>query len=538
VIFWNENEEKSSWSHPNIAYTSPPSRQPRRLYADQPEFEALSYCWSHGSSGEYITIEEHDQRAPRGSAKTDTTVHVTDNLASALRHLRYEDSIRTLWVDALCINQIDSHEKTRHVARMGSVYQLATRVIAWLGPESEDSSLALETLEHLGRQIEMTPTKGQLPSPICDHPEWRYKYPCDHTTIKAVRSLLNRRWCHRLWVWQEVVLANDGAVMQCGLKTIPWYYMRRGIVLLRETDLPQVEMRNGLIPTTMTWLPYVFEDVWRGLASMTKLVHATSQACCTDPRDRIYGLLGMCAQEVAVRIKPDYTLSYAQVYMDFFRHVVEQYRSLNLLQHCDLETRSMDGPTWVPDLSRIVKRPWQAAYAAGLSQAQAAFNKGSGVMSVLGVRAAQVTAVSENLWVDPPGSVSEVFDMLHVWYATWRKNTPSGTPLESFITPMVYGWTYERRYLGASAASHARDWLNLIDRQKKPSLEDLEKSVFLQSVIRDERNCAFFCTDNGESGLGPLGTKTGKALSISLLVVRCVHSLYTFFPVESAQLSH
>lgn len=160
-----------------------------------------------------------------------------------------------------------------------------------------------------------------------------------------------------------------------------------------------------------------------------------------------------------------------------------------------------------------MKRPWQLVYAAGLTQAQVAFYDGSEVMSVLGVCAVHVTAVSGSLWVDPPGSVLEVFNMLQDWYAVWCKNTPSGSPLESFITPIVYGWIYERRYVGASAASHARDWLSLIDRQNKPSLEELDKSVFLESVIRDEGNCGFFCTDTGESGLGPLGTKTGKARS-------------------------
>lgn len=289
------------------------------MYADQPEFEALSYCWGHVGSGEYITVEERDDRGSHGSGQADIAVRVTDNLASALRHLRYEASIRTLWVDDLCINQTDPHEKARHVARMGSVYQLATRVIAWLGPKSEDSTFALETLEHLGKQIEMTGTRGQFPSPICDQPDWYYKYTCDNATIKALRSLLHRHWCKRLWVWQEFVLANNDAFMQCGLKTIPWYYMRRGIVLVRETNLPRVERRNGLISTTMCWLRDIFEGESGGLQSMSKLLQSISQAGCTDPRDRIYGLLGMCAREVAARIKPDYTLSYAQVYMDFFK---------------------------------------------------------------------------------------------------------------------------------------------------------------------------------------------------------------------------
>jgi hypothetical protein len=516
VIFWNEKEQKSSWSHPDpaMAYTAPPARQPWRLYAGQPEFEALSYCWGPALLGEHVTMEASDGHH---NGKTEVNVPVTDNLASALRYLRRPSSTRTLWVDALCINQADGHERSRHVARMGSVYQLATRVVAWLGPESDDSTLALDTLEHLGKQIEMK-SSGQIPSPIADHPEWYANYPCNRKTITALKSLLHRHWTQRLWVWQEIVLANNDALMQCGHKTILWYYMRRGIVLLRETNLPDVEMRSGLISTTMCWLPYIFETDALDWRDVSKLLQSTSQAGCTDPRDRIYGVLGMCPREVAARIKPDYTLSHAQIYRDFFKQIVEQYGKLILLQHCDLLQRRMEGPTWVPDWSHMVKRPWQLVYAAGASKAHVKFTDDDGVMSVLGVRAAKVIAVSEREWVDPPGSVSEVFEILQEWYSLCRQHARDNTVLEDFITPIRYGWTYERRHIADSAAQHAEDWLNLMESKVTPPGGDLNRSFFLQSVIRDERNCAFFCTDDGKAGLGPLGTETGKVSHVLRLL--------------------
>jgi len=40
-----------------------------------------------------------------------------------------------LWIDALSIDQSNDSEKGPQVAMMGAIYQLATRVIAWLGPE-------------------------------------------------------------------------------------------------------------------------------------------------------------------------------------------------------------------------------------------------------------------------------------------------------------------------------------------------------------------------------------------------------------------
>ncbi len=510
VIFWNQDEQKSSWSHldPATVYVSEIPRRAQNLQHELPEFEALSYSWGHSGSTEQIYVEKSDDFPNCALDDPNMALPVTDNLAAALRHLRSSTTNRTLWVDAICINQGNLVERGRHVARMGSVYALATRVVAWIGLESEDSPLALDTLEHLGKQIEMKRT-GSIRSPICDRPEWIHDFPCDDAMLSALRDLLNRRWFQRLWIWQEIVLANGDAQIQCGLKTVPWYYFRRGLVVLRETHLPHAWMRKGLVPSPMLCLPYIFEAEYRVWNGISGLLHSASQAGCVDPRDRIYGLLGMCERQLAAQIQPDYTLSHPQVYKDFFTHFVEQYQSLLLLQYCALEQRAMDGPTWVPDWNNTVIRPWQLVYAAGLSRAQVAFDHESKVMSALGVRAAQVTGVSDRTWLAHPESELEMFDMLKDWYAIWRQHSPPDSPLEDFITPLVYGWTYERRHVGASVSSHIADWLDLTGGDEKPSAEKLGRSVLLESIMRDERTCTFFCTDKGHSGLGPVGTKTG-----------------------------
>jgi hypothetical protein len=38
-----------------------------------------------------------------------------------------------LWVDAVCINQLDPVEKGHQVAQMGRIYENAERVVVWLG---------------------------------------------------------------------------------------------------------------------------------------------------------------------------------------------------------------------------------------------------------------------------------------------------------------------------------------------------------------------------------------------------------------------
>ena len=58
------------------------------------QYEALSYMW--GDLNDTTTINLGDGE-----------ITITRSLETALRYLRYEERSRTLWVDALCINQRD-----------------------------------------------------------------------------------------------------------------------------------------------------------------------------------------------------------------------------------------------------------------------------------------------------------------------------------------------------------------------------------------------------------------------------------------------
>ena len=71
------------------------------------------------------------------------------NLAEVLPYLRYEYRIRTLWIDAICINQQDLRERSSQVKIMGDIYRLADRVVIWLGSAKDKSAHALKILSQL-----------------------------------------------------------------------------------------------------------------------------------------------------------------------------------------------------------------------------------------------------------------------------------------------------------------------------------------------------------------------------------------------------
>jgi hypothetical protein len=85
------------------------------------------------------------------AAHNNSHLKITANLFEALCHLREEKKTRTLWVDAVCINQDHNVEKSQQVRLMQRIYSGASLVIVDLGEEADNSVLALPAFETLAR---------------------------------------------------------------------------------------------------------------------------------------------------------------------------------------------------------------------------------------------------------------------------------------------------------------------------------------------------------------------------------------------------
>jgi hypothetical protein len=185
---------------------------------DEPGYEALSYVW--GSADNLITVRASD-------SVCDGTLQATRNLEVALRHLRLEDGPRTLWIDAICIDQRNAAERGHQVGIMGEIYTLARRVIAWLGPEDRDSSMALDAIQRVSTNIFLDWDKkaiiirntSDLKPDQLRNVHW---LPFDNATLGAIYRLIMMNLFERLWIRQEIGLAAERAVIRCGPKEIDW----------------------------------------------------------------------------------------------------------------------------------------------------------------------------------------------------------------------------------------------------------------------------------------------------------------------------
>jgi hypothetical protein len=96
-----------------------------------PTYEALSYVWGEDSD----SLSRH-------ISCSGVEIPITRNCYDALRTLHRHFGVRSIWVDAICINQDNVEEKEHQIPLMRDIYGSARRVFIWLGNGTKESDEA------------------------------------------------------------------------------------------------------------------------------------------------------------------------------------------------------------------------------------------------------------------------------------------------------------------------------------------------------------------------------------------------------------
>ncbi|KAK6821390.1 heterokaryon incompatibility protein-domain-containing protein [Apiospora arundinis] len=221
---------------------------------------------------------------------------------------------------------------------MGIVYRLAARVVVWLGPEENDSDRAMTLIADLSDASKAPGAVEQLKSPT-DPP------------FPPVFRLILRPWFDRLWIRQEIRLGNSQSMVLVGTQTLLWSQFCPGLkrlwlVMWQETSKhTELILRLGSLEGLLFAPPFL---------DFSNLRQHCGRTLCRDPRDRIYAVLSLLHGADRLEIRPDYTRSVKQVYLDVLRQHVCQSRDVGFLASCEwLEEPSL--PSWVPDFKTRAK---------------------------------------------------------------------------------------------------------------------------------------------------------------------------------------
>lgn len=390
ILFYYEDSDgncKSTWTHPD-PNIDPNQYKTKPKKSVGPRYEALSYTWGSRADDEVAYVIPAHASTSKESA---TELQIGRNLALALRHLRYEDRVRTIWADAICINQQDQSEREEQVKRMSYIYKEADQVVVWLGPGSVDSGIAMRTLSFIGEQVVTTMDSWILASPEAVELDWCYSavgLPYESDTWITVNSFLSRDWFNRVWILQEIHLASN-AILQCGLDQMSWSHFRRAIVLLwtkfnacPSLSRPRIAFIEPLVNPIQSNTP------------ISLILRLANKRKCADPRDMIYGVLGLFHEDFQKNIYPQYSLPAGDIYTSFVRSHIGQVKRLELLRYCRSGYRTTSIPSWVPDYSKedwVKPAEWQ--FCSGYSACHVMFREPN-ILEAEGVYAATVRTVS------------------------------------------------------------------------------------------------------------------------------------------------
>ncbi|KAJ9607437.1 hypothetical protein H2200_008510 [Cladophialophora chaetospira] len=274
-------------------------------------YEALSYTW---------TIPTSNVEKPRKILLNEKEFVVQENLYNFLKRISQgsiDDNGQPLrpsylWIDAICINQESTTEKSSQVQHMGRVYERAQRVLAWLGEGDEMTKIAmrliLDTKATYGKS-------GKLPDSIWKSHPYVERYI---RRVFSVGSSLQSELFQSCLDRPRVLLAK-GVTMISGGQSIDFEDMSmmyfahanmRAHELIPKTELPRCV---SIFETRRRSMQKSLQEGHR-FPALKFVVKDFCTFECSDPRDKIYGLLSLAGDGAEITV--DYSKPPSWVYWE------------------------------------------------------------------------------------------------------------------------------------------------------------------------------------------------------------------------------
>jgi hypothetical protein len=384
----------------------------------QPVFEALSWAWGDARRTQPMTLQGKVWHAP-------------ENLVSALKSLRAVNKSKTLWVDALSINQSTEPaaliERGQQVRLMKYIFSMASHVIIWMGTPEGDLAEFLIKYAFQNQSME----EAARHDPI--------------TTTIMLSELLELPWWQRLWVIQECALGLIVS-MNFGCEAIEFRHFLNDLyktigILLNARDSDYDYAARKLMDTAASIFMKLMNrnDYWDNLAayhrqqirsgnplfdgneltqwpaaeskSVHQFIDLLSQCrhqLTSDPRDRIYALLGLADDAISAELDPRYEETIVQTFVRTTERLITLQRSLYVLsQASGQETSGVENlPSWVPHWNAPAEsREEWLAITQMRSFVEASFTACSDTDAVVTLLTGNVLKLKA-IWVDVITSVS------------------------------------------------------------------------------------------------------------------------------------
>jgi len=494
---------------------------------DAPVYEALSYVW--GTDPPSVPIVCNGQR-----------LNIRPELSYALARLRLKHTTQIIWADALCINQDDNQEKSHQVPLMTKIFSQAATVNVWLGHGDESAikevfeccRLVANACRELSLEHDMdlndraTHEAVEIPMTIFT------PMVCSRLTDLFERPLFTRIWCI-----QEIKLAQ-AALVVWGEQYLPWAEVGLAALwIFSKQRLGDEVSRNSLEEVHVGDVDTIYKCdpvSWSFLDTLS--VFRPFQS--TDPRDKVYGLIGLVGSEAdSYSMVPDYEKSAARVFTDTAIHTVTSTKHLLVFSHVehhadydgDDEYRSWaprwDLPRGTTEMSHSFVIPEHGACSGLEAQFVVIKHPGGEQLRLTGILHAKVTAVdsifdisldskSHGLQMHP--KVVEVYEGID-WSAPM-----SDVNLPMLARTLTTGLSTKNQTLNRlderSRCAHYEAFRHYIEWYRDPTtdFDSLRGDARQYHKVSESRswNRRFFWASRKDFGIGPACMREGDIVVV------------------------
>jgi hypothetical protein len=409
---------------------------------NRPSYEALSYVWGDASITEPILLQGKPFR-------------VTRALWTALRYLRLEGRQRTIWVDAICINQEDAQEREEHVGRMSEVYKYALHSLLWM-------DIPRAAIQHVLPYLERHYPEGETAVDFA----FSLMQSADVVVLREHNLLCANPVWGRSWIVQELILSPAVSVVtqDATFNVLHLQYLAMAATRISFTGIHRLPEEERLPFGTNSNMPPSSYSYRTADPPVTSIIRAWQYfSCCrsTDPRDRIYSLLSISGDHLG--ISPEYRISPKELYSKVARASIFQSKNLDVLCLGYLENSPMtvftgeqtageenikqslgiaeDGilPSWLPPFnisgtpsSLLAVLGLAAIYSAGKWSSPLEFDQvksftNPDILSLAGVRIDTVGPIETTLYEVRP-------DMENVLLDNFLHSLPTKSYLKTYFT--------------------------------------------------------------------------------------------------------
>lgn len=328
-------------------------------------YTALSYTWGDFRNPRQIRLVYVPNDTKAGDDPKIVYFLVTRNLYEALEFLRpnpekcsdneMESTSQLFWIDALSINQGDADERSHQVSMMREIYSQADAVQIFLGGKHKNDelggflegmsrSLKLELGDNIDIAYPSTESFRTIANLMTNSWEREGEAVPRQKLSGWMRELLSSPWFRRVWVIQEVYCAKrDSVFIRTGHNSgIPWKQVFLANQVYQACRMLDHDLEDHGLP--LLWLKLQrAQDLaihhgpesenQSGFMDVLELFSATiSRFFTTDPRDKLFGVLGICKDIQGFPIvAPDYNESTSQAYANLARTCISRHNSLEVL---------------------------------------------------------------------------------------------------------------------------------------------------------------------------------------------------------------